>query len=320
MMSMHRLWLLRQIDVHGGVSAAAAAVGYTPSAVSQQVRLLEREAGVPLTEKVGRGVRLTAAGKALLPHVDALLTSLEQAEAAVARHRHTVAGTVRLGAFQTFARSRVPQAIRSLRDRHPDLTVQVHEAEPEVSLHALDAGTLDVVVAFDYDLVAPATRPAGVRVDLIVEPVHLVGSIASVVAVPGDHSGGDHDPAPVALGTLAEARWILPPTGTACHDMVVRACARAGFEPEPVARSSDFGVVCALAAAGHGVGLVPALGIDRRHNGLAVVPTNPLLTRTVFVATRAGSDDHPHVAALVATLRDGTELVTAVRPDAGARP
>jgi DNA-binding transcriptional LysR family regulator len=109
---------------------------------------------------------------------------------------------------------------------------------------------------------------------------------------------------PVDLASLAKAPWILPPPGTSCHDMVVRACARAGFEPRGVGHCGDFGVVCALAAAGHGVGLVPGLGVTPRLDGLAAAPTAPPLARRVFAAVRPGTGRHPHIAATLQALRE----------------
>ena len=299
MLSLHRLWILRQVDAHGGVGSAAAALGYTPSAVSQQLRALERETGVALVEKHGRGIRLSPAGRSVLPHVEAALLALARAEAELASQRAVVAGTVRLGVFPTFARALLPGILGALRDRHSRLVVDVQQEEPTEGLRALEAGARDVVVVYAYDLVAPAATGVNMY-ELFTEPILLVSSATSAAV------GEDAESGPVELSSLADAPWILPPAGTACHDMVVRACGRAGFEPRSVGRTGDFDVVCALAAAGHGVGLVPALGLDSRIEGLAAAPTVAPLARRVFAATRPGNREHPHIAAVLAALGDAT--------------
>src|SRR3954465_10962219 len=151
MIDVRRLLLLRGLHARGTVAAVAEALAYSPSAVSQGLATLQREAGVPLTERVGRRLRLTEAGLRLVAHADVLLERLEEAEAELQASAELVAGRVRVGALQTPLLSLVPPALAALADRHPDLRVELQELEPEASLPAVALGELEVAIAEEYD-------------------------------------------------------------------------------------------------------------------------------------------------------------------------
>src|SRR3954452_11663746 len=150
MLDLRRLRLLRELSARGTIGAVAEALSYSPSAVSQQLSQLEREAGVPLLERVGRGVRLTDAALGLVEHTDAVLARLEQAEAELSAAEADVHGVVRVSAFQTALRWLVAPILRALARAHPRLRTEVVEAEAEESLPQLRVGDLDVVVAEEY--------------------------------------------------------------------------------------------------------------------------------------------------------------------------
>src|SRR5687767_10905683 len=166
MLDLRRLRLLRELNERGTIAAVADALAYTPSAVSQQLAQLEREAGVPLLERVGRGVRLTDAAVGLVEHTDAVLARLEQAEAELAAAEDEVHGVVRVAAFQTAARSLVAPVLRPLADAHPRLRCELIELEGEESLPQLRAGDIDVVVAEEYREAPRPHDPALERFDL----------------------------------------------------------------------------------------------------------------------------------------------------------
>src|SRR5437764_294424 len=179
MIDLRRLLLLRELHARRTVAAVAEALAYSPSAVSQGLAALQREAGVRLTERVGRRLQLTEAGLRLVEHADALLERLEVAEAELQAAAGVVAGRVRVGALQTPLLSLVPPAIIALGERHPGLRVELQELEPEVSLPAVALGELEVAVAEEYDQ-APRAIPRGLRREqLCRDPVRVV--------LPADH-------------------------------------------------------------------------------------------------------------------------------------
>jgi DNA-binding transcriptional LysR family regulator len=286
MLDTRRLLVLSEVAAHGSVSGAAEALGYTPSAVSQQLGALERETGRTLVERHGRGIRLTDAARMLLPHAHDVLAALERADAALVSSADQLHGTIRLASFPTATRALLPGKLAALRARHPQLRVDLTELEPHESLPALALGRIDVAVAHEYDLVARDAARDLRRAELLREPVLLA-----------EHKG----PGPLTAARLvdyAQRDWIVPPASTACGELVRRACRAAGFEPRIVAETGDFSVACSLAAAGVGVALVPRLGVQD-FDDLVLRPLLPALERRVFVAARSGSDDHPLIRAVV---------------------
>ncbi len=293
MLEVRRLRLLREVAARGTLAAAADALNFTPSAVSQQLTILEREAGVQLLERAGRRVRLTDAGSRLVGHAEVVLASLERAEADLVRGQDAVRGTIRLGAFPTAARGIVPGAIGALRAAHPDLRVVLHELEPHESLPALRLGDLDVAVIHHYDLL-PRWREPGVSSTM------LADDPLSVALPPGHPALG----AAVRLSDLRAERWIGGHPDTSCYAIVLRACALAGYSPEVDFHSNDFSVVLALVEAGLGVAIVPELALRHLHTTAELRPiAESALSRQLRVATRRGSQDRPAVAATVTALR-----------------
>jgi DNA-binding transcriptional LysR family regulator len=288
MLDTRRLLVLREVAAHGSVSGAADALGYTPSAVSQQLAALERETGRALIERHGRGIRLTDAAHLLLPHAHDVLAALERADAALVDSATELTGSVRLASFPTATRALLPAALAGLRTRHPRLRVDLTELEPHESLPALALGRIDVAVAHEYDLISRDAARDLRRAELLREPVLLAERSTATTAA--------------TLADYAERDWIVPPAATACGELVRRACRSAGFEPRVVAETGDFSVACALAAAGVGVALTPQLGAQPSP-GLALRALTPPLERRIFVAARAGSDDHPLIRAVLDTLR-----------------
>src|SRR3954466_12018588 len=284
MLDTRRLLVLREVAAHGSVSGAADALGYTPSAVSQQLAALEREAGRALIERRGRGIALTETARLLLPHAHDVLAALERADATLARTASELTGAVRLASFPTATRALLPSALEQLREMHPRLRVELTELEPHESLPALALGRVDVAVAHEDDLVGRDAARDLRRAEILREPLLL--------AERGEFDGA------ARLAGYATRDWIAPPASTSCGELVRRACRAAGFEPRIVADTGDFSVACALAAAGVGVALVPRLGTYAATGG-ALRELDPPLERTVFVASRSGSEEHPLIRAVV---------------------
>lgn len=286
MLDVRRLRLLSDLDRLGTIAAVAAIHAYTPSAVSQQLATLEREAGVALLRRSGRRVELTAAGRVLVRHAATVLVALEEATAAVAAVRSEPAGPVRIGAHPTAVRTVLPAALVRLGRDHPGLELSVSELDPVAVPGALLDRRLDVGLLQDYDVVPAAADPALESVPLLDERMYL--------AVAAD--------APIT--TLVDARdfgWILASPGTLCHDVVLRVCQGAGFTPRARHHIDDFAAVLALVAAGQGVALVPQLATTAPHCGVRLIAA-PTRRRT-RIGYRRGSGELPAVAAVVTALR-----------------
>lgn len=285
MIDPRRLRILRAVADHRTVTAAAAALYLTPSAVSQQLAALEQETGHTLLTRSGRGVRLTAAGDILLAHANAVLAQLERAEAELAAYAGGTAGEVRVVAFATGIAEVLAPAIGRLADRHPDLRIRVRDAEGEESLRLVLDGEADVVLAVEYRGSPGEDDRRLARVPLYAEPFDAV--------LHTSHPLGQG--ASVALAELADSDWIGPYPGNPCHDVMLLACELAGFQPRLVHSSDDFRAVVALAGAGAGVALVPrsALrGMELKDTVVRPV-TGPAATRRVFAAVRRGAEHHP---------------------------
>uniref|UniRef100_A0AAU2K2C3 LysR family transcriptional regulator n=1 Tax=Streptomyces sp. NBC_00049 TaxID=2903617 RepID=A0AAU2K2C3_9ACTN len=307
MLDVRRLRLLRELARRGTIAAVADALVFSPSAVSQQLAVLEREAGLPLLERTGRGVRLTPAGQHLVRHAEAVLERLEQAEAELAEARGGLAGALRIGAFPTATRAIVPAALTALAALHPGLEPMVSETDPAAVAHALRAGDLDVALVHEYDFVPAAQEPGLATEPLYVEAMYLATPAG---APPGPAEGGDQG---AILRTHADAPWIAATPGTLCRAMTVRACQAAGFEPRVRHQVDEFATVLALVAAGQGVAVVPQLGVTGPADP-AVRLTRLVVERRTNLAFRSGAAAHPAVAAFGAALR------AAVPPDlAGSR-
>ncbi|MEW2584535.1 LysR family transcriptional regulator [Streptomyces virginiae] len=321
MLDVRRLRLLRELARRGTIAAVAEALSFSPSAVSQQLGVLEREAGLPLLERTGRRVRLTPAGQNLVRHAEAVLERLEQADADLAEARGGLAGALRIGAFPTASRAIVPAALVALARRHPGLEPMVCETDPAAVAHALRAGDLDVALVHAYDFV-PAEREPGLTTEpLYGEAMYLAEPAAGTPgspAAPGASGalGASGTPAPdqdAVLRAHAGSPWITATPGTLCHAMTVRACQAAGFTPRVRHQVDEFATVLALVAAGQGVAVVPQLGVTGPADP-SVRLTRLAMQRRTNLAFRSGAAAHPAVAAFGAALR------AAVPPDlAGSR-
>lgn len=293
MYDVRRLRLLRELSQHGTIAATARACSLTPSAVSQQLALLEREVGSPLLIRDGRTLVLTEAAKVLVEHAERILTELERARAGVAELTSAVRGVLRLSAFPTAARALVPAAIARCRAAYPDLRVRLTEAQTAESLAALTSGQVDVALVYGYSLL-PAVRSAGVETrTLIDEPL--------LAALPAGRYEGD---GPLALSELADERWIAADRDDELHKMLERACGLAGFAPRLDFSSSDYTVIFALVEAGLGVSLVPRLAFESVSADVQLREVEqPSMTRTVSVAVRSGSARNPPIAVVLEELR-----------------
>lgn len=293
MLNTHRLRILREVHDRGTIHAAAEALFLTPSALSHQLAVLEREMGVPLLERTARSVKLTPAGERLVAHSELILAQCEEAVADVSRFREEVTGTLRLSVFQTAAQAFALRAARRMRATHPSLEIIVHEMVSFQALTALKSGQLDVAIAHEWDFEAPPQDAGIEKLLLYAEPVSAL--------LPTGHplTGGE-----VRLIDLSEENWCVAQESASSRRAVMGAARAAGFEPHVVFESNYFRGIGAAVEAGLGVGLAPAR-TDLRGLDIAVCPlVEPAIERRIFAATRRGSSGSPAIAAVLRTLAE----------------
>jgi DNA-binding transcriptional LysR family regulator len=252
-MDVHRLRVLRELADRGSVTAVAAALSYTPSAVSQQLRALTAEVGVPLTEPAGRGVRLTTAGRALVSGSEDVFAALARAQATVDGLRHHPSGEVRVVLFPSAARMLLAGVLHRLAGT-PEVVLRCRDIDmtpPDVPALAAD---FDVVVTHRYEYTEPLTAPRWTVVPLLREPL-------DVVLPPGHRLARRRT---VRFSDLAEEAWISVDVGWPVDDVLRMLAVQTGISPRVVQRINDFGVTEELVAAGLGVALLPRYSTDDR--------------------------------------------------------
>jgi len=316
-LDLRRLRLLRELHERGTVAAVADALQYTPSAVSQQLAVLEREAGVPLLEKAGRTLRLTDAALVLVGHAEALLERAALAEADLAAAAGTVAGRGRIAAFESVAVGIALPALEALARSAPRLRCELIEAEPEPALPALALGDFDLVIG-DEGGPEPRALPDGVvRHVLPGDPVRIV--------LPAAHPLAERHPEAVPLAELADEVWATGAIGMGWEEMTRRTCrVLGGFDPDVRHRCIGATIALALVERGLAVTLLPELPLAGRG---AVLPGRPRtggapalavramaegsVDRTIFAATRAVDAERPSTRALLAAVQAAAAPVAA---------
>ena len=295
-MDLERLRVLHAVQAAGSVVGAARALHVTTSAVSQQMARLEREVGQRLTERHGRGIRLTEAGELLAGAAGDLLAHAEQVEARLAGHRGAVTGMLSIAAFATAARGLLPSALRGLRSRYPELSVSLSEQEPHEAIPALRRGDLDIAVVQEWPDAALAVPGGLARLDLLQDPLD--------VALPAGHPLSGR--ASVAIADLADDDWIGWSPGEICHDWLVGTLRAHGAQPHIRHTASEHSTQLALVAAGLGAAVIPRLGRDPAPAPVRFVPIAPSPVRLIYALWRESSARRPAVrAALGALQRSG---------------
>jgi DNA-binding transcriptional LysR family regulator len=313
MLDVTRLRVLVAVAQHGSVTAAAQALNYAQPSVSHHIARLEAETGTQLIERVGRGIRLTEAGRLLAERAEEIIGRLDSAEAELAAHVGLRQGRVRLAAFPSALGTLVPAAAARLAAEAPGLEFMLTEAEPPEALRMLRAGYVDVALVFqhyqeDIDAAPPQPSDEGTRgVLLLDEPVHLV--------TPAAHAGSRaaSEQVPVAeLAAYSASRWIAG--CERCRSYLVRQCESAGFTPRIAFTTDDYLAVQALVAAGLGVTTLPGLCLRAaRHPGIVTAPLAGA-RRYVFAVTYGRSPGSKATTRLIDTLRH-----VASEPDAYAK-
>jgi DNA-binding transcriptional LysR family regulator len=292
MLDVRRLRVLCEVARRGSLAAAADALSYTPSAVSQQIAALEREACATLLERRARGVVPTEAGRLLVGHAEAVLAELDAAETALRDLAEVRRGQLRIASFATAAANVLPQAIDRFRLRHPAVRIRVDQASPAESVRRLGDGRLDLALVVDLE----PPPPEGVEViPLFEDPVRL--------ALHRDHAYASA--AEIRLENLRDETWIDVPARTSGGKVLSRACEAAGFVPRVGLESDDYTVIQELVGVGAGAALLPDLALCPPHEGVvlrALGPEGP--RRHVQVATRAPAYRSAAAEAMLAILRE----------------
>lgn len=297
MLNVARLQVFREVIAHGSFSAAADALSYTQSAVSQAIATLEGEVGVPLVERTRSGARPTAAGAALVGHTGGILGQIEAAESEIAAIAAGRGGQLRVASFPTAGATLMPQAIAGFRASHPGVDLSLAEGEPEEIAPRLRAGEFDLVLLFEFEATSERLGSGMRRFDLLDDPLHL--------ALPHDHPLASRKR--IALKDLSEESWIQTSAASPCAKHVVRSCHSAGFDPQVSFESDDYQTVQGLVAAGVGVALIPQLALSTVRPDILVRPLDPQTPfRKVFAATSRSAPATPAVATMLDVLRDAS--------------
>ena len=308
MLDVKRLRVLREVAEHGSFSAAAEALSYTQSAVSQQIAALEREAGTTLVDRGARGIRLTDAGRALVEHSEAILARLSAAEAELEAIAGLRGGRVRLASFATAGAALVPVAIAEFRRRHPAVELSLIEAEPEEAIPQLKAGSLEIALLYEYASLPRAIYEPmyeGIEQHLLLEdPMHI--------ALPADHPLARKRT--IKLEDLAGEAWIQGNCSGLCGEMHLAACKSAGFEPRVGFETEDYNVVQGLVAAGVAISLIPELALTNVREDIVIRSLGRQApSRRVSAALVAGGYRSPAAEAMLEVLQEAARDYTAGR-------
>jgi DNA-binding transcriptional LysR family regulator len=292
MLDVRRMRVLREVAQRGSFSAAAEALSFTQSAVSQQVAALEREAGTTLVQRSARGVRLTEAGEAVVRHTEAILARLAEAEAELEAIAGLKGGRVRIAAFESAGATLMPLAIAAFRERHPAVELSMTMLEPEDSLPQLRAGELDVALTFDSRRLDPTVEGIAFQ-HLIEDPMYLV--------LPSEHQLARRRN--LRLADLADEAWIGGAVGCECNRLIRRACALAGYEPRIAFETDDYTAVQGFVAAGVGVSLIAELGLTSLRDDIVVRSLGrETPVRHIYAATLAEGYRSPATQAMLEIL------------------
>ena len=292
MLDIRRMKVLREVAAQGSFSAAAEALNFTQSAVSQHIAALERETGTQLVERLSRGVRLTEAGAVLVKHADVIVARLESAEEDLNAIAGLRGGRLRLVCFQSAGATVVPRAVATFHERHPEVELGMREAEPGQAAQMLKAGEVDLALIYHHPAM---TLPPDLQL------THLMDDRYDAV-LPAAHPLASRRR--LALKDLAEEQWIVSTEINGCRTITSATCREAGFEPRVAFEADDTLASQALVAGGVGVTLMPRMALTALHPGTAARAVSDGPRRRVYAARMEGSFHSPASDAMLAILKD----------------
>jgi DNA-binding transcriptional LysR family regulator len=298
-MDLGRLLALRELARSGTMAAAADALHLTPSAISQQIGLLERDLNIGLTERRGRGVTLTPAGEALVRHTERVMMVLDEAKSELALLRAELTGELRVAAFPSVAVAVLSETVRLIQAKHPRLHIVVQEMEPQEGLTAL--GTWNTDVALIDDLAADP----GVRHDAY----DLIPIAQDVMHILLPQSNPLAKRKSLRISDLRDAYWALDSTNSSFGAFVTGLCRRAGFEPKINAHCTGFEMVASMVASGCSVSIASGLRLVKPLSGVAAVRLRPEIHRKIVLAYRRGDREHPAISAFLNEVKKCSERI-----------
>ena len=291
-LNVSRLRVLRELAHRGSITAVADALWLTPSAVSQQLAALERETGVQLVERAGRGVRLTHAGGVLAEHSERVFQALDEAASALRALQGEPSGRLRVASFPSVVRQVLPPVMARLRERYPSLRLEIEDLEGEQSLEAVRLGHTDVAVIDDETWSASRRRDGLRRTELFGTPLVAVFERDARWAARGS----------VGWDDLRDVPQVTEHRSSAFARSIEEECRRAGFEPRVHARVHDVGAMLALVEGGELIAVLPELAVLGQPHAIEWRPLTPTVERRLIAATRTGQDELPAVRELVTEL------------------
>jgi DNA-binding transcriptional LysR family regulator len=292
MLDVRRMKVLREVAARGSFSAAAEALNFTQSAVSQHVAALERETGTQLVERLPRGVRLTEAGSVLVGHADAIIARLESAEEDLAAIAGLRGGRLRLVCFQSAGATVVPRAVAAFHERHPQVELGMREAEPAEAAAMLKAGEVDLALLYHHP--AMTLTPE-------LELTHLMDDCYDALLPAAHPLTGRRR---LALKDLADESWIVSTPNNGCRTITSATCREAGFEPRVAFEADDTLASMALVAGNVGVTLMPRMALTALHPGAVARALSDAPQRRVYAARMAGAFHSPASDAMLAILQE----------------
>lgn len=282
-MELRHLRYFEAVARHSHVTRAAAELHIAQPALSKQISQLERELGITLFDRVGRSLRLTEAGEALLPYARAILAQVEEARAAMAERVGLKAGRVSIGAPPTVGAHLLPPLLATFHQRYPGITLRLHEAGIQSLLDLLEAGLTDLAV-----VALPVSDELLTVTPLLNEPLVLIVSPSHPLAGRSD----------VTMAELRNERWILSPASYELREATLKACREAGFNPQTVMEGGETETLVRFVAAGLGIALVPALAVASFHHVVSLTIRDQNLTRSLGLVWRSDRTASPAARAL----------------------
>ncbi|MGB9739393.1 LysR family transcriptional regulator [Chloroflexus sp.] len=282
-MELRHLRYFEAVARHSHVTRAAAELHIAQPALSKQISQLEQELGITLFDRVGRSLRLTEAGEALLPYARAVLAQVEEARAAMAERVGLKAGRVAIGAPPTVGAHLLPPLLTAFHQRYPGITLRLHEAGIQSLLDLLESGLTDLAV-----VALPVSDEALTVTPLLNEPLVLIVS-------PHHPLAGRNE---VAMTELRNERWILSPASYELREATLKACHAAGFTPHTVMEGGETETLVRFVAAGLGIALVPALAVAGFHGVVSLPIRDQTLTRSLGLVWRSDRTASPAARAL----------------------
>jgi DNA-binding transcriptional LysR family regulator len=315
-LDVKRLRLLRELHIRGTLAEVALALHYSPSAVSQQLALLEKEVGVQLLRKAGRRVQLTAQAEILAAHAADIMESLERAEADMASSLTSVSGTVKLAVFQSAALALLPELLTAMSQEHPGVRIEMTQREPETALRETWARDFDLVIAEQYPGHSAPRHPELDRVVLTSDAIRLAvpsPGVAGTVARLQGHTIA-------RIGDTRDLPWVMEPRGAASRHWAEQACRQAGFDPDVRFETADLQAQARLIESGNAVALMPDLMWAGRTPALTLIDLPGLPRRTIFTAARRASRRRPAILACREILLRTAEGLSAELAAEAVRP